>query len=197
MSDKIDLKPSILIDFSESIRVPKINLPATKTPKSTLTRTPTLNIEEIVEGKNKLELIQDTLSNFGLSGLVIENNDSIKHYYDNMIRNIKEYSYFIGTFEGPDEVLNFTRIKSSGERLTNQFIFKEELKVGGYNKISIYTDASSNEYIIRKSKSKDEQFESFYENIKHIILYILIRKYIGNIKFIPQPYHLVILIPGR
>jgi hypothetical protein len=46
------------------------------------------------------------------------------------------------------------------------------------------------EYIFRSSISTSvDQFKSFYENLKHIILYILVRKYLNNLKFIPQPYY--------
>jgi len=62
-----------------------------------------------------------------------------------------------------------------------------------YNKTDIYVDQTNNnkEYILRSSikNTIEDQFKSFYENLKHFILYIIIRKRLGNIKFIPQPYH--------
>jgi hypothetical protein len=161
-----------------------------------LIRAPTINVETVIDTKNIFELIQETLSNFGLSSLILENNDSIKKYYNHIVSDISLLIETVGIFEGNDEVLTYKRKKYSGEEEIKQYEYIKYLNRGGNNTILLYKDENRKEYIVRKSINTDgaissnSQYLSFYENIKHLILYILIRKFIGNIKLVPQPYHL-------
>jgi len=86
--------------------------------------------------------------------------------------------------------INYSNTKWEGE-----FKFVKELTSGSFNKVSLYS-YNGNEYIIREASfdttSKldpiTQQFFAFYENLKHLILYILIKKEIGDVKLIPIPY---------
>jgi hypothetical protein len=62
---------------------------------------------------------------------------------------------------------------------------------GGFNCIKDYT-LNNNKFIFRYSdhltpSQPDILFKSFYENLKHFILYIIVKHYFNNIKIIPKP----------
>ena len=75
---------------------------------------------------------------------------------------------------------------------SNDLIFtldNKPINTGGYNKVYDCVDTVTNKtYILREFLEK-EPFQSFCDNIKHIVLYVYIRKKIGNVKFIAQPYY--------
>jgi len=174
-------KPLVVAD-------PVVEVEAPKPSRSSL-RAPTIPVDVVDDGKNKFELIQETLAQFGLAELILEDKHSIVNYYIGITSDLTKNADKIGIFTGDDRNLEFSRTKSSGEKFTQKFTFKKYLAEGSFNKTMIYKSGSK-EYIIRKSvdPSMENQYLSFYENIKHIILYVLIRKYIGKTKFIPKPY---------
>jgi len=69
-----------------------------------------------------------------------------------------------------------------------EFNLVGKLAEGGFNKVSKYT-YNDKSYIFReyRKEGNDELFNCFYENLKHLILYIIMCRYNGQIKTIPQP----------
>jgi len=79
-----------------------------------------------------------------------------------------------------------------------KYKFISYLAEGTFNAVAIYLDVEKNENVIVRTSGRysvkypeniEILFKTFYENLKHIILYILIRHHIGNCKFIPKPYY--------
>jgi hypothetical protein len=66
--------------------------------------------------------------------------------------------------------------------------YSRNLTAGAYNKVSEYT-LNSEKYIFRESINSDI-FDTFYENLKHIILYIIMCRYNNQIKLIPKPIYI-------
>ena len=126
--------------------------------------------------------------------------------YNIMLENFKQ-SYNTGKIP-----TYFTRFMGGKEYeysnyKMNQKMSYQEVKPlgsGSWNETFIHKDTKGNEYIIKKSiinnnnkntkpllhnEKIEKLFDGFYENIKHIILYIIITKYVGNIKLFPKPYY--------
>ena len=105
----------------------------------------------------------------------------------------------------------FTRFKGgkqyeySNYKMRQKMSYEEVKSVGSgsWNETFIHKDSNGNEYIIKKSRIIHDEnnrrlthnekieklFDALYENLKHIILYIIITKYVGNIKLFPKPYY--------
>jgi hypothetical protein len=123
--------------------------------------------------------------------------------YEIMLKNFKEmikskiYNY---------EIDRFGRIISTKTRKKYSLI--KHIGDGSFNKASIFReDPSGIEYVVKISKtgiyefnsniySSEEEFKNlfdgFYENIKHVVLYIIIKKYL-NFKLIAKPFYFGIL----
>jgi len=89
----------------------------------------------------------------------------------------------------------------------NSFQFIKALKKGSFNKTSIYlNEITRKNVIVRHARSRDsikdekinideftkDIFNNVYSNLKHIILYLLIRINKIRVKFIPEPYFFVL-----
>ena len=153
----------------------------------------------VVDPSKKLtifELIESELTQFGLS-IKLGTFEQLKAQFKTLLQAPDRFATFkdgVIVDEAKTPSLEFNRIKSDGSVERKIFTFKKKLSSGSFNKTEIYidkTDPDYKEYILRSSisVSEKEQYESFYENLKHFVLYILVRKYIGNVKFIPKPYH--------
>ena len=197
----------ILIDIDRHIdfEIPKTDCGVNTHDELPIRRDVTLDHDTFLEESSRIplfDLIEGTIRNFGLNNFKIGT-------YDEMFANFKEYlttpakSSNISTLKSkprdPYKIL-YKREKSNGTTENKEFEFERTIAKGTFNNTSIYKDTTSMEkFIVRRSKlfknwnteeDKEEIFKSFYENIKHIILYLLIRKKIGDYKFIPKPYYL-------
>ena len=170
---------------------------------STLTRQNTLPIDEISSTTNIIELVEESLRIFGLNDFKLGSFDEMFTSFEIMTKNMIKNKNDYGTFQSSDplkpyKILNYSRIKKDGTLEENTFTFVKFLSEGSFNQTAIYTDKDDKTVIIRRTNYDSskllikQQYVSFYENLKHIILYILIRKYISDInnKFVPRPYHL-------
>jgi serine/threonine protein kinase len=159
-------------------------------PPLTLERRMTLPIGSNVDE----DLFNDINSSFNLYGLMKYKLSS----------PIDTFTYFeslkkLKDDEKADEIDSMTivgsmivhkRKKLDGTFDTKRFSIGGVIGSGTFNVIRSCT-SDGKKYIFRYSIINNEvsEFESFYENIKHLILYIYVRKVLGNIKFIPQPYY--------
>lgn len=197
----------ILIDIDRHIdfEIPKTDCGVSTHAELHIRRDVTLDYDTFLEESSRIplfDLIEGTIRNFGL-------NDFRIGTYDEMFINFKEFlttpakASDISTLKSkprdPYKIL-YKRLKSDGTYDNKEFEHEKTIAKGSFNNTSIYKDTTSMEqFILRRSKifktwdteeEKEEIFKSFYENIKHIILYLLIRKKIGDYKFIPKPYYL-------
>lgn len=149
----------------------------------------------LVKETNIFDHIENELKKFGLD-IKLDTIDKLRNQFYKMITDPLKLATFkdvvVDSFGSRS--IEFNRVRSDGSIERKIFTFKQNLSSGSFNKTDIYEDRSTfnfKEYIFRSSISTtlEDQFLSFYENLKHIILYIIIRKRLGNIKFIPQPYH--------
>jgi len=152
---------------------------------------------DLVEEKTIFDTIENELKKFGLNKIKLGTFDELKVQFRSLIDNPLNFATFK---EGVivdalgSKSIEYNRIRPDGSTERKIYTFKNFLSAGSFNKTDIYIDKTTHEYkeyIFRSStaSSFDDQFKSFYENLKHIILYILIRKKLGNVKFIPKPYH--------
>ena len=152
---------------------------------------PTVAPVNLVEEHSIFDTIENELKNFGLNiqlGTISELRDQFKNLVDDPL-NFATFKDGVVDASG-NQSIELNRAYSDGTIERKFFTFKKHLSSGSFNTTDIYT-SNNKEYIFRSSTSStdEDQFKSFYENLKHIILYIIIRKRLGNIKFIPQPYH--------
>jgi len=154
-------------------------------------RANTLPINELIEGKTKLEIISESLRQFGIN--YVNHISDLENAYDIAMQlEPRLRRLFYGNFEVSSNQYSYSRAKKNGDFENITFIRDWlPLASGTFNQVYLCTNTlNSKRYILKTVVRGGDLREAFYENIKHIILYILIRKYIGNIKFIPQPYHL-------
>ena len=154
-------------------------------------------IIDLVEEHNIFDTIENELKKFGLNKIKLGTFDELKTQFRTLVDNPQNFATFkegVTVDAIGSKSIEYNRIKSDGSTERKIFTFKKYLSAGSFNKTDIYIDKTTHnyqEYIFRSSTSSsfDDQFKSFYENLKHIILYIIIRKRLGNVKFIPQPYY--------
>ena len=112
--------------------------------------------------------------------------DIMKSVFNNTIK-IKNISYIIKNTLTIDLNNNITFMDNSIIPSNNtDFKYIDTIGEGSYNKVSKYI-SNNNDYIFREYKDQNNLFECFYENLKHLILYIIICRYISMIKIIPKP----------
>ena len=142
------------------------------------------------------DTIENELKNFGLNKIKLGTFNELKEQFRTLIDDPVNFGRFkdggvVDAYGGKN--IEYDRVRPDGKIDRRIFSFKKKLAAGSFNKTDIYIDKTTHdyqEYIFRSSTGKnfDDQFKSFYENLKHIILYIIIRKLLGPIKFIPKPY---------
>ena len=153
-------------------------------------------IVPLVETDNIFDFIENELKNFGLN-IQLGSFDELREQFKNLISDPVNFATFkegVVVDASGSKSIEFNRVRQDGSIERKIFTYKSYLSAGTFNKTDIYIDKTTHdykEYIFRSSTSStfENQFKSFYENLKHIILYIIIRKFLGNVKFIPQPYH--------
>ena len=151
-------------------------------------------VVDLVEERTIFDTIENELKKFGLN-IKLGTMEELKAQFIKLIEDPLNFATFkeVTTDAYGSKSIEFNRVRPDMSIERKIFTFKKLLASGSFNKTYIYIDKTNNnkEYIFRSSKSNtlENQFKSFYENLKHFILYIIIRKRLGNIKFIPQPYH--------
>jgi hypothetical protein len=152
---------------------------------------PTVAPVNLVEEHSIFDTIENELKIFGLN-IQLGTIDELRVQFKNLVDDPLNFATFKdGVVDASgNQSIELNRAYSDGTIERKFFTFKKHLSSGSFNTTDIYT-SNNKEYIFRSSTSStdEDQFKSFYENLKHIILYIIIRKRLGNIKFIPQPYH--------
>jgi hypothetical protein len=149
-----------------------------------------------VDEKTIFDTIENELKNFGLNKIKLGTYDELKAQFRTLIDDPINFGRFkdggvVDAYGGKN--IEYDRVRPDGKIDRRIFSFKKKLSQGTFNKTEIYIDKTTHdykEYIFRSSigTNIDDQFKSFYENLKHIILYVIIRKLLGPNKFIPKPY---------
>jgi hypothetical protein len=146
-----------------------------------------------------IKYIDNELFKFNLNFTVKDFNGTLKDFDNETSR--PDQSIYTFTKNGNNYIYSVKgsfikgTIDYSNTQWEGEFEFVKELTSGSYNKVSLYK-FKGKDYILREASSDPkskldsitQQFFSFYENLKHLILYILIKKEIGNVKLIPIPY---------
>jgi hypothetical protein len=151
---------------------------------------------DLVEERTIFDTIENELKKFGLN-IKLGTMDELREQFIKLVDDPLNFATFtegVTVDASGSKSIEFNKVRPDGSVERKIFTFKKYLSAGSFNKTDIYIDKTTHnykEYIFRSSTSYrfEDQFKSFYENLKHIILYIIIRKRLGNKKFIPQPYH--------
>ena len=169
-----------------------------------LSRNITISLDDFVKNNNTdiYDLLEGTLRTFGINNLKIGSYDSMFEDFKRLLEDPNPEIAKINMDPRDINKLNYTHKKSDGTEEKKQFTYVKNLSAGSFNKVEIWKNDKGEEVSLRKpihifkkpfsDETKKDIFNSFYENIKHIILYLLIRKYEGNIKIIPKPFYLAI-----
>ena len=145
-----------------------------------------------------IDEINNALRIFGLNDFKLGTFDDMFKSFTTMITKLDTGDYGTFTSIGVNK-LKYTRTKMDGSVEMITYTYIRNISSGSFNETALYYIDSdvANTVIIRKNINKlfnlKLQYVSFYENLKHLILYILIRKYIIYTKynkFIPKPFHL-------
>ena len=157
------------------------------------------------EPENKKELIIKYLKYLGINKLNLTSISDIKFQVKNIIE--KEDIEYCGIFEsdinedGIDEYFMRLLMKEHNIVKIIDFTLVRNLAAEGYwNKIQLYKDKHNKHYIFRSAISRKELrsepddeylYRSFNENLKHMILYFLLKYYYPHIKYkiVPEIYY--------
>jgi len=162
-------------------------------------------IERPVSEDSIFDVIEFELKKFGLKDIKLGSYSDMESQFKRLLVNPQSFATFKdGVIVDPsgNKSVEYEKLNPNGTTERKIFTFKKTLSSGSFNKTEIYTEKilyktgihesgiTEKEYIFRSSiNTSVNQFKSFYENLKHIILYVLLRKYLNNLKFIPQPYY--------
>jgi hypothetical protein len=151
--------------------------------------------EHLVPSSDKITTVENGLREFGLKKFRLVDNDSIDNYFEEIIKDLDNLSDYIDEFTQYTNIYTLKHKGLYGSYYEKNYIVGSSAGTGSWNETFTCKDEKGKEFIIKRTNTPDMdgERESFYENMKHLILYILIRKYIGKLKFIPQIYHLGIL----
>jgi len=166
---------------------------------------------KITEPENKKELVEKYLNNLGLKNFKLNTIDNIRKQVKNIIDNAD--TNFCGIFRYPKKPtgeINFNKLllfqKEKSHHMIISFELVKDLSTEGYwNKIQLFKDNFGKEYIFRSiikrkeliSEPEDEYlFRSFNENLKHMILYFLLKYFYPDKKYkiIPEIYYFGLLV---
>lgn len=166
---------------------------------------------KIVEPNNKKELVEKYLNDLGLQNFKLNTVENIRKQVRNIID--AEDTNLCALFRysiKPTGEINFNKLhlfqKDNSHHMITSFELVRDLPLEGYwNKIQIFKDNFGKEYIFRFAIKKKEMiteaedeylFRSFNENLKHMILYFLL-KYLNSdkkYKIIPEIYFFGLLV---
>jgi len=144
---------------------------------------------------DKIDTIENGLREFGFKKFNLVDKDSIDNYFDLIVKDLDNLSDYIDEFVPFKHGYTLKHKGLYGSYYDKNFILGTSSGSGSWNNTFTCTDEKGKQFIIKETNTPNIEGEkhSFYENMKHLILYILIRKYIGKLKFIPQIYHLGII----
>ena len=139
---------------------------------------------------SNFHILEEYMKDYGLYNFKISSIRDTETYFFNMVKDISNISNHINVFDESNNILTCS-INN------NSYNFIDRIDKGSYNYIDLYRDQSGNDYIVRRANSQYlyHQFLGFYENIKHILLYLLIKNKMNNVKIVPEPYCIGILHP--
>ena len=158
------------------------------------------------ESNDKKELILKYLKYIGLNKFNLESMESIRIQVKEIIEhvNIDYCGIFnshvneIGTVD--DTHMRLCVKENNIFKIYNFTLVRNLTSEGYWNKIQLYKDTKNKYYIFRTALKKKEiysepddeyLYKSFEENLKHIILYFLLKYYYSHIKYkiVPEVYY--------
>ena len=136
-----------------------------------------------------------TFYHFNIPLIAISNNNNNMDL--NLFRWVKKYfdidiKPYLAKYTQNNNEITYRDNNFQGE-LKYFIIPGQNTEMGGYNKTVHVTKLNGDrEYIYKEGKSHDKNplYQSFYENLKHVILYIIISRYIRKLRIIPRPYYI-------
>jgi len=143
-----------------------------------------------------MDILRTELPKFGIN-IKLDTYDNMLIEFTKLITLEKPLLNTFFNFKYIPESYDFEVFTGSENK---KYKFLSFLSEGSFNQVHIYLDEDSQETVIvrnsvglsiRDPKNIEKLFKTFYENLKHIILYILIRHSIGNCKFIPKPFYFI------
>jgi hypothetical protein len=166
-----------------------------KTLETKIQETKPKTIKPKTEEVNSIfQIIKDSLGNLGIRDLDLDDDRSITNYYNKIVLNKNYWLDKIGFFKfnGKNNSYEFNMKNVDGTMKSHNFKILSELSKGSYNKVMLVKDQTNKTFILKSTLVGDDKSQkmAFVENVKHAILYILIRNGLGNIKFIPQPFYI-------
>jgi hypothetical protein len=195
---KIETLPKLLVTLPKLLETkPKIEtlpkLLVTK-PKIEETKPKIEETKKIEQVKSIFQIIKESLGNLGIRDLELNDDRSITNYYKKIVLNKDSWLDKVGVFKFNviDNSYEFKMKNVDGTLKSHNFKIISELSKGSYNKVMLVKDQTNKTFILKSTIVGDDisQKMAFVENVKHAILYILIRNGLGNIKFIPQPFYI-------
>jgi serine/threonine protein kinase len=166
---------------------------------------------KISEPTIKKELVEKYLNDLGLQNFKLNTTDKIRKQVKNIIDATD--TNFCGIFrypKKPNGEINFNKLNLFQKNKSHHMIISFELikdlsEEGFWNKIQLFRDKLGKEYIFRSAIKKKEMisekedaylFRSFNENLKHMILYFLLKYFYPDKKYkiIPEIYYFGLLV---
>lgn len=158
------------------------------------------------EPTDKKELVEKYLNAIGLNNFKLDTLENIKKQVKNIIDEVNtdlcalfKYGKTHSGAMNYDKLILFQKEKSHHKIVIFELV--NNLAADGYwNQIKLYKDTSGKQYIFRMavkrkellSENEDEYlFRSFNENLKHMILYFLLKYFFPEHKYkiIPEIYY--------
>jgi len=184
--ESVNSTSKVPVDLTTIFKKSEESLKATKVP---------VDLSSIFVKSDKITTIENGLREFGLKKFSLVNDDSINDYFEEIIKNLDNLSDYIDEFVPFTDGYTLKHKGLYGSYYEKNYKLGKSAGSGSWNETFTCTDEKGKQFIIKETNTPniDGEKSSFYENMKHLILYILIRKYIGKLKFIPQIYHLGII----
>jgi hypothetical protein len=160
-----------------------------------------------LEPKNIKELITKYLSILGLHNFKLKSIEDIKSQVKNIIEseNIEYCNKFESQFKLDGTIdernINLTmKVRDSNTEIKKFTLIRDLSGLGYWNKIKLYKDENNKHYIFRSAVNRKEWarepddeylYRSFNENLKHVILYFLLKYNYPHIKYkiVPEIYY--------
>ena len=159
-----------------------------------------------IEPENKKELILKYLKYLGLNKISLTSAIDIRNHVKDIIE--KEDIEYCGLFQSKinlDRTVDETHMRlfvkeNKHFKIVNFTLVRNLTAEGYWNKIQLYKDSENKHYIFRSAINRKERrsepddeylYKSFDENLKHMILYFLLKYYYPHIKYriVPEVYY--------
>jgi hypothetical protein len=163
-----------------------------KVLKQTVIEKNGVKLEQIpfVMSELKIQLSNDLKIFFNIFIKIDSYENMKKQFSKDTIKNNFTVNALNNNITFNEEVNKSSQEYISQEYISQEYIYSKNLQHGSFNKLSEYT-IYSDKYALRQSilpnTTIEDNFNSFYENLKHIILYLLMCRYNSQIKLIPKP----------